>query len=448
MKDKAAGGKKPSSEKTVASGFVKKRPASAGPTAGAGEAIAKVTPARWAAFEILKLVGEGKGHSDELLHSSRLEGLSPEDRNLTTALVLGVLRWQIALDARIRPLLQRPEQSLAEPVAIALRLGAFQLLHMDRIPAHAALSESVELCRAAGEPHAAGMVNAILRKVAGSPKAGVKLHESTAAFAERLGHPLWMVERWVKEYGRAAALKICEADQREPAEGGMFAESGGDWPQMDDGSRLVAEIAAASMPGAGRVWDCCAAPGGKTLVLARRLGEAEILASDVSAKRLAQMEARLRRYSYAERVRLEVADAVDARGVEGSFDLILCDAPCSGTGTMAGNPEIRHRLNVEEFARQAVRQKAILEGALKRLAPYGRLVYSTCSLEPEECERVVESLRGVRRVSVEDLIAELGEQGIFLSGVDLGSAIKDGALRTLPGVQDGDGFYAVVLEWE
>jgi 16S rRNA (cytosine967-C5)-methyltransferase len=448
MKDKAAGGKKPSSEKTVASGFVKKRPASAGPTAGAGEAIAKVTPARWAAFEILKLVGEGTGHSDELLHSSRLEGLSPEDRNLTTALVLGVLRWQIALDARIRPLLQRPEQSLAEPVAIALRLGAFQLLHMDRIPAHAALSESVELCRAAGEPHAAGMVNAILRKVAGSPKAGVKLHESTAAFAERLGHPLWMVERWVKEYGRAAALKICEADQREPAEGGMFAESGGDWPQMDDGSRLVAEIAAASMPGAGRVWDCCAAPGGKTLVLARRLGVAEILASDVSAKRLAQMEARLRRYSYAERVRLEVADAVDARGVEGSFDLILCDAPCSGTGTMAGNPEIRHRLNVEEFARQAVRQKAILEGALKRLAPNGRLVYSTCSLEPEECERVVESLRGVRRVSVEDLIAELGEQGIFLSGVDLGSAIKDGALRTLPGVQDGDGFYAVVLEWE
>src|SRR5580704_4517138 len=198
------------------------------PTQPSPVVAAKISPARVAAFEILTLVGQGKGHSDELLHSARTEALSPEDRNLTTALVLGVLRWQIALDARIRPLLQRPEQSLAEPVAIALRLGAFQLLHMDRIPAHAALSESVELCRAAGEPHAAGMVNAILRKVAGSPKAGVKLHESTAAFAERLGHPLWMVERWVKEYGRAAALKICEADQREPAEGGMFAESGGD----------------------------------------------------------------------------------------------------------------------------------------------------------------------------------------------------------------------------
>ena len=158
------------------------------------------------------------------------------------------------------------------------------------------------------------------------------------------------MERWVEAYGRDAALAICEADQREPAEGSMFAEYGGDLPQMDDGSRLVAEIAAAAMPGAGRVWDCCAAPGGKTLVLARRLGAAEILASDVSSKRLALMESRLRRYGYAERVRFEVADASDAEGIEGSFDLILCDAPCSGTGTMAGNPEIRHRLKVEDAA--------------------------------------------------------------------------------------------------
>src|ERR1700734_1309990 len=262
----------------------RKRPTSAGPTAGAGEAIAKVTPARWGAFEILRLVGEGKGHSDELLHSSRLEALSSEDRNLTTALVMGVLRWQIALDARIRPLLQRPEQRLAEPVAIALRLGAFQLLHLDRIPAHAALSESVELCRAAGQPHAAGMVNAVLREGGGGPKPGVRIHESVAAFAERLGHPQWMVERWVAAYGREAALKICEADQREHGAGEMFAESGdAGLPVMDDGSRLVAELAAASRPEAARVWDCCAAPGGKTLVLALRLAEAEVVATDVSA---------------------------------------------------------------------------------------------------------------------------------------------------------------------
>ena len=442
MKEESKAGKtKPAAVKRV---LVRKRPASAGPTAGVEAATAKITPARLAAFEILKMVGEGKGHSDELLHSARVDALSPEDRNLTTALVMGVLRWQIALDARVRGLLQRPEQRLAEPVAIALRMGAFQLLHLERIPAHAALSESVELCRAAGEPHAAGMVNAVLRKVAGSPRTGVKLHESTAAFAERLGHPRWLVERWVAEYGRETALRICEADQKEPTTGAMFSESGGDLPQMDDGSRLVAELAAAAMPGARRVWDCCAAPGGKTLILARRLGSAEILASDVSVKRLAQTEARLRRYAYAEGVGFVAADAADAKAVEGSFDLILCDVPCSGTGTLAGNPEIRYRLKVEELARQAERQKAILKGALTRLAPGGRLVYSTCSLEPEECERVVEAVGGVRRVLVDGLLAEL--QGILLTGVEVGSMVRDGALRTLPGVHGCDGFFAVVLE--
>jgi 16S rRNA (cytosine967-C5)-methyltransferase len=454
MSDKSksgAGGSKSGKDKASAGApfLVKKRPVSAGPTASVDAAVGKITAARLAAFEILKLVGEGKGHSDELLHAARMEALSPEDRHLTTALVMGVLRWQIALDARLRGLLQRPEQRLAEPVAIALRMGAFQLLHLDRIPAHAALSESVELCRAAGEPHATGMVNAVLRKLAAAQRPGVRIHESVAAFAERLGHPRWLVERWVAAYGRDAALAICEADQKESGEGGMFAESGGDMPQMDDGSRLVAELAAAAMPGAKRVWDCCAAPGGKTLILARRLGTAEVVATDVSVKRLAQTEARLRRYAYAERVQFGVADAVDAKGVEGQFDLILCDVPCSGTGTLAGNPEIRHRLKVEELTRQADRQKAILAGALERLAPGGRLVYSTCSLEPEECEDVVEAVvgsAGVRRVPVEGLVAELGAQGVLLAGMELDSAVRDGVLRTLPGVHGCDGFFAVVLE--
>jgi 16S rRNA (cytosine967-C5)-methyltransferase len=454
MSDKTrsgAGGSKSGKDKASAGApfLVKKRPASAGPTASVEAAVGKITAARLAAFEILKLVGEGKGHSDELLHSARMEALSPEDRHLTTALVMGVLRWQIALDARVRGLLQRPEQRLAEPVAIALRMGAFQLLHLDRVPAHAALSESVELCRAAGEPHATGMVNAVLRKLAAAQRPGVRIHESVAAFAERLGHPRWLVERWVAAYGRDAALAICEADQKESGEGGMFAESGGDMPQMDDGSRLVAELAAVAMPGAKRVWDCCAAPGGKTLILARRLGTAEVVATDVSVKRLAQTEARLRRYAYAERVQCGVADAVDAKGVEGQFDLILCDVPCSGTGTLAGNPEIRHRLKVEELTRQADRQKAILAGALERLAAGGRLVYSTCSLEPEECEGVVEAVvgsAGVRRVPVEGLVAELGAQGVLLAGMELDSAVRDGALRTLPGVHGCDGFFAVVLE--
>ena len=437
-------------------GFVAKRPANAGPTLSVAESRAKVSAARLAAFEILKLVGQGKGHSDELLHSGLTNALSPEDRNLATALVMGVLRWQIALDARVRGLLQRPEQRLAEAVSIALRMGAFQLLHMDRIPAHAALSESVELCRAAGEPHATGMVNAVLRKVAAAQKPKERIFESVAAFAERLGHPQWLVERWVAAYGRDAALKICEADQQEHGEGGMFAGGAetdaalpaATLPQMDDGSRLVAEIAAAAMPGAKRVWDCCAAPGGKTLILALRLGEAEVLATDASAKRLAQMQARMRRHAYTERVKCAVADTAEEKNVRGEFDLILCDVPCSGTGTLAGNPEIRHILKVEEFARQSDRQKKILRGALQRLAVGGRLVYSTCSLEAEECEQVVDEVvagTGLRRIPVEGLIAGLRAAGVLREGVDLGSAVRDGVLRTLPGVHGCDGFFAVVL---
>ena len=235
-----------------------------GRRSGSKEAQAKVSAARRTAFEVLRLVGEGKGHSDDLLRGLRMEELGLADRHLATALVMGVLRWQIALDGQLRRLLDRPGQKIAEDVMIALRLGAFQLLHMDRIPAHAALSESVELCRAAGQPHAAGMVNAVLRKVAaGRPKAAsadagqlarTPIFETPAALAERLGHPAWLVERWAAAYGRAAAVKICEADQEEPAAGRLFETSDAGLPQIDDGSRLVAEIAArgaAACGGAG-----------------------------------------------------------------------------------------------------------------------------------------------------------------------------------------------------
>jgi 16S rRNA (cytosine967-C5)-methyltransferase len=450
----------------------KARPASAGPTASAAEAITKITPARAAAFEILTLIGNNKGHSDELLHSPRTADLTPEDRNLATALVMGVLRWQIALDARIAKLLARPDQRLAEPVALALRIGAFQLLHMDRIPAHAVLNESVELCRAAGQPHAAGMVNAVLRKLAAAQKPGPRIFESPAAFAERLGHPRWLVERWVAAYGREAALAICEYDQREPHAGSLFSIQPADanepvptaahpshaTPQMDDGSRLVAELAAAALPSTNghvpRVWDCCAAPGGKTLMLALRLPTADILATDVSTKRLAHTTARLRRYAYTQRVHCAVEDAsaAPAPNTAANFDLILCDVPCSGTGTLARNPEIRHRLRVEDLARQTTRQLELLSGAARRLEPGGRLVYSTCSLEPEENERIVDAVAteaGLRRLPIEPLIAHLAETGTLAPDVSkalLASATKDGALRTLPGIHPCDGFFAVVLE--
>lgn len=411
---------------------------------------ARISPARRAALEVLLLVEQQRGHSDDLLHGRHLNGLSAADRNLATALVLGVLRWQIALDARVAALLQRPEGRLATPVAMALRLGAFQLLHMDRIPAHAALSESVELARAAGHAHAAGMVNAVLRKLAAAPLPGRKLHESTAAFAERLGHPLWLVERWVAAYGRDAALRICEADQTEPGCGELFVEKE-NAPVMDDGSRLVAELAAACAPLAKRVWDCCAAPGGKTLVLARRLPEALVLATDVSPSRTKLLAQRMEREGAAN-VRVEQMDAAAIAADEGEFDLILCDVPCSGTGTLARNPEVRHRLVPAEIVRQTTRQRVLLNAALRRLAPGGRLVYSTCSLEHEECEDVVAGVAGelpagVRVASVDRVMSDLQRRAFRRPEMELSTFTQRGALRTLPGVGfAGDGFYAALFE--
>jgi 16S rRNA (cytosine967-C5)-methyltransferase len=165
---------------------------------------------------------------------------------------------------------------------------------------------------------------------------------------------------------------------------------------------------------------------------------AEILATDVSARRLGQMEARLRRFAYTGAIRCAVAEAAKLPRGAGEFDLVLCDVPCSGTGTLARNPEIRARLKPEELARQAQRQREILAAALTRVRVGGRLVYSTCSLEPEENERVVDAVvgRGWRRIAVE----ALGVRGVAAG------MVRDGALRTLPGVDACDGFYAVVVE--
>src|SRR4051794_11021181 len=167
--------------------------------------MSAVSPARKAAFSILKTM-ETYGHSDTLLRTRRVEALSEPDRKLTTALVLGVLRWQIELDARVRPLLKHPNAKLDAEVLIALRIGAFQLLHMDRIPARAAIDESVELTKEAGHRFASGMVNAVLRKVAASRE---ERADDAAADECREGYPAWMVERWTDTYGLEIACEIC-----------------------------------------------------------------------------------------------------------------------------------------------------------------------------------------------------------------------------------------------
>ncbi len=414
------------------------------------ERLPAVTPARLAAAEILLRVGRGDGHSDDLLHGPVLTDLSQEDRNLTTALVLGTLRWQIALDARLKPLLARPDEMPAEEILLVLRLGAFQLLYLDRVPAHAGINESVELVRVAGHPKAAGMVNAVLRKLSVSTPLRQPLHEPVSAMAQRLGHPAWLAERWAAAYGRDAAVAVCEFNQQEPSCTQIFSPSPAHLPVMDDGSRLVAELAAIAGRGAKRIWDCCAAPGGKTIVLAHRHPSAEIVAMDSSSKRLKFLAERLARELPESRVETVLGDASQSNSVEGEFDLILCDVPCSGTGTLARNPEIRHQLQASELPRQAKRQRSILSNALRRLANDGRLVYSTCSLEKEECEQVVAATLAdnpeFEMLPIQSALAALQESGILAGGVELSACIREGMLRTLPGFTlQADGFFAAVL---
>ena len=442
---------------------------------------ANLAPARRAAFQVLQKIAADKGNSDTLLHGATLHGLSQLDINLCTALVLGTLRWQCALDAKIREHLSQPSMQLPEPVALALRMGAFQLLFMDRIPVHAAIFESVEWVKHSEHPRASGMVNAILRKIATLPK-------STTIQPEQ-AYPEWMIQRWRKNYGDAITRKICAAGQQEPttslrifdpyveeelqsegarlAPGALLAQartvSSGDVSStralregraqvQDEGSQLVAELLGIGQ----RILDCCAAPGGKTAILLNNNPQAKLVACDISPARLKVMRQRLTRPEWQERIAFHVADA-ERLPEMGLFDRILCDVPCSGTGTLARNPEIRHRLQPEDISRQAIRQRSILAAALRRLAPGGRLLYATCSLEPEENEAVIQSVlsangRAPSSYALLDLQPELEnriQQGAIRgAAVDhlLATSFRSGYLRTLPGVHPGDGFFAALIE--
>jgi 16S rRNA (cytosine967-C5)-methyltransferase len=437
-----------------------------------------IAPARSAAFVILLKVEQNAGHCDELLRSELVERLSQPDRNLCTNLVMGTLRWQIALDARINELLARPDTRLDDEVRIALRLGAFQMLYLNRIPSHAAVMDSVELVKQSGQSFASGMVNAVLRKIAVAP--AVELPASFARAAElaaAYAHPDWMVERWVLRYGMEEAGAICRFDQEQPAtclrlvsetaEADLVAEGvelapgaflakarrvlrgdvtatvtyrNGGVRIQDEGSHLVAELA-----GKGEnILDCCAAPGGKTAILAERNPKSELLACDVSRRRLDEMRGLMRNVRGA-RISYETCDAAKLT-YDKIFDLVLCDVPCSGTGTIARNPEIRHRLEPSEFFRQHSRQVAILLSAMRALKPGGRLVYASCSLEPEENESVIQDCLSGRpeysEVDLSERVAALVADGTLVDGDGL---LQNGRLRTLPGIQPCDGFFAAMI---
>jgi 16S rRNA (cytosine967-C5)-methyltransferase len=392
-----------------------------------------IAPARQVAFDLLlELRRKPDTHSDTLLHAKRVDALSPLDKNLATTLVMGVLRWQLVLQERIRGLLSKPGH-LEDPVQVALELGALQLLLLDRIPARAAIFESVELVKHSGETYAVGLVNAVLRKVSQSPR----LQEKDASAA----HPAWMVKRWVAAYGKEATEAVCRYDQLPPADAtGSFVVRAPERAQ-DEGSQLIAELAGRGSD----ILDCCAAPGGKTAILAERNPDSQITACDISPRRLKAMQSSLN----TERIRYRVLDATDLP-FQQQFDLVLCDAPCSGTGTLARNPEIRHRLVPEEFARHHDRQVLLLSSAMRTLRKGGRLIYSTCSLEPEENERVV--AQALKRDEAFELlpwrpqIMALEQEGILQPGTaERLTPTNANFLRTIPGVHPCDGFFAACL---
>lgn len=429
----------------------------------------------------------GKGHSDELLRGRSVEALSSIDRNLATHLVLGVLRWQLHLDKQIQGLLKRPGARLEPEARIALRLGAFQLQFLDRVPAHAAIDDSVELVKQSGHRFASGMVNAVLRSAARGKLANEISDDRKAVEA----HPAWMVERWTSFYGLSAAQAICRHGQVQPplvariadreaadelTRGGIRLEQGalladaraviaGDLTAtaglregrvriQDEGSQLIAELAA----GAGEdfpktvktILDSCAAPGGKTLILAERNPTAHIFAYESNPRRFAELRTRLA--AYADRVDCRLTDATGLE--EGSgFDLALVDAPCSGTGTLGRNPEIRHRLRIEDFARHAERQRELLHAAIRSLRPGGRVVYSTCSLEPEENEDVVTTVlaenRNARQLSIAPHIERLlKDETLTRTGAELLATCQrpNGNLLLLPGAVPTDGFFVSLIE--
>jgi 16S rRNA (cytosine967-C5)-methyltransferase len=340
------------------------------------------------AFRVLELVEKGGFASDLLRHES--ENLSPRDAGLAETIVMGSLRHQAQLDYLIDHYSGR-KQKLDLEVRIALRMGMYQLRYLDRIPAHAAVTESVELVKRARKRSAAPLVNAILRKVDRAPVAWPDL-------ATELSIQEWMLERWQRQYGDGAAEQIARAALEQP---GVWVnqETG---REQDIGAQSIVPLLAIE-PGM-TVLDLCAAPGNKT-AQAIAAG-ARVFACDVSMPRLASVP--------GSRVLL---DATLELPFAAKFDRILIDAPCSGTGTLSRNPEIKWRLKLGDLVRFQITQRQMLAQALKFLKPDGRLVYSTCSLEKEENEDVIEGRS-----------AEIHHR--------------------LPGRDPGDGFFAGVIAWK
>ena len=445
-----------------------------------------VAPARAAAFDILLRVERESSYASELLHSAAHEQLSTPDHALATELVMGVLRWRSRLDAEIAQASSQPLPKLDAEILIALRLALYQFRWLDRIPQRAALHESVELVKRARKRSAAPFVNAVLRKLSTTAlQAGSLAQEpdSPATLARTFAHPLWMVERWARDYGLPAAHQICQHNQSIPSttirlrtataeaqliQAGITLSPGrllasarhvdtGDVTKsqafrtgqaviQDEASQLVAALVGHGT----NILDCCAAPGGKTLAIADHNPSATITAVELHAHRarLLQKLLHLHEPNSSTHIQVVVADAQHLP-TSNSFDRVLVDVPCSGTGTLARNPEIKWRLTPADLAELQARQRAILHSALAQVAPGGRLIYSTCSLEKEENENVVEpALAANKSFRLLDCRTELDRLRAagHLTWPDQTNLTRDAYLRTIPGTHPCDGFFAAILE--
>jgi 16S rRNA (cytosine967-C5)-methyltransferase len=389
-------------------------------------------PARAAALRVLRTIASGSGDLGDALARTR-DGLSDaRDRALATELATGTLRWRNAIDYQLQQRSARPLHKLDAAVLDALRLGAYQLLHLDRVPISAIVNDSVELVKRAGFASAAGFANAVLRRLARERDtlSWPPPDDLTAHLAVVHSHPAWLVERWLTRYGPAVTETWLRFNNQPPAmtvaanrlrgtreqvmarlreEGlevtettvaphGITIGNGrvlasrafldGFCVIQDEASQVIPELAEAR-PGA-RVLDLCASPGGKTISLAAQCGtDGTVVATDIRTRRVALLAQTIARCAALNarvvhipaRGRLPFADA--------RFDCILIDAPCSGLGTIRRDPDIRWRRGPSELAALAATQRDLLLRARSLLKPGGRIVYSTCSSEPEENEDVV-----------------------------------------------------------
>ena len=442
------------------------------------------TPARQVAFTILLRVETQASYATELLHGPLTADLSEQDAALSTELVLGTLRRQATLDFIAQQFTPRKWASLDPEVRVALRLGFYQLRFLTRIPPRAAVHETVELVKLSGKRSAAGLVNAILRKGAEVELASLRSSSiSDSAWAAiETSHPAWLLARWERRYGREAALSLARANNQPPAtclrlnlqsnnfsviesqlrtEGvalcpGKFlrdcrevsqgnitraeAYRRGTIVTQDEASQIIPYLL--DVHEGQSVLDLCAAPGNKTAQLAQRTGPSgQVIAGDLHWHRLRAMPS-LPPDSRVWKVALDGCRPLPFREC---FDRILVDAPCSGTGTLRRHPEIKWRLKPSDLADLSQKQARLLDGAAAALQPGGRMVYSTCSLEKEENQDVIERFL---EAHTEFCLRPLREDASRLQAFFLPSAtwsLEKDFLGTFPDRDGTDGFFAAIL---